>query len=65
MYTAPAIEDLILATLGDNATSRERHVLRQSLLNLVRLARAEQCAEMQVSVDKAMQALPAESVLLV
>lgn len=64
MYTAPAIEDLILATLGDKANARERHMLRQSLLNLVRLARAEQCAEMQASVDRAVHAMPSESVLL-
>ncbi|HEY8606042.1 MAG TPA: hypothetical protein VIM12_02870 [Noviherbaspirillum sp.] len=64
MYTAPAIEDLIHATLGSNASARERHVLRESLLNLVRLARAEQCAEMQASLDKAVHAAPAESALL-
>jgi hypothetical protein len=64
MYTAPAIEDLIHATLGENAGARERHVLRQSLLNLVRLARAEQCAEMQASIDKTVRAMPAEQVLL-
>ena len=64
MYTAPAIEDLIHATLGSNASSRERHVLRESLLNLVRLARSEQCAEMQGSLDKAMHGMSAESILV-
>lgn len=64
MYTANAIEDLILATLGDEATARERHMLRQSLLNLVRLARAEQSAEMQVSIDKAVHLRPVKSMLL-
>lgn len=63
MYTAPAIEDMIQATLGDNASMRERHMLRQSLLNLVRLARAEQCLEMQANVDKVVSMLPSESAL--
>lgn len=60
MYTANAIEDLIQATLGDTATARERHLLRQSLLNLVRMARAEQRAEMQESVGKALHAVQTE-----
>lgn len=59
MYTATAIEDLILATLGDAANARDRHILRQSLLNLVRLAQAEQRAEMQASVGKAVQPIQA------
>jgi len=61
MYTAPAIEDLIRATLGDSATPRERHLLRQSLLNLVRLAHAELRADMQASVGKALP--PVQAVL--
>jgi hypothetical protein len=61
MYTAPAIEALIRATLNDSATERERHFLHQSLLNLVRLAHAELRAEMQASVDKALQ--PVQAVL--
>lgn len=61
MYTAPAIEDLIRATLNDSASPRERHLLRQSLLNLVRLARAELRGEMQASVDMARQ--PVQEVL--
>jgi hypothetical protein len=64
MYTAPAIESLVQATLGAGASARERHVLRESLLNLVRLVRAEQCTEVQASVDKAMQAMPPASILL-
>jgi len=54
MYTATAIEDLIRATLGDSATTRERHLLRQSLLNIVRLAQAELRAEMLASTEKAL-----------
>lgn len=61
MYTAAAIEDLILATLSDSANSRERHMLRESLLNLVRIAQAEQRAEMLESVGKALQ--PEQAVL--
>lgn len=55
MHTVSAIEDLIRATLGDSATAAERHFMHQSLLNLVRLAQAEQRAEMQTSVDKVLQ----------
>lgn len=55
MYTVSAIEDLIRATLSESATTAERHFLRQSLLNLVRLAQAEQRAEMQASVGKVLQ----------
>lgn len=55
MYTVSAIEDLLRATLGESATTAERHFLRQCLLNLVRLAQAEQRAEMQASVEKALQ----------
>lgn len=55
MYTASAIEDLIRSTLGDSANPRECHFLRQSLLNLVRLAQAEQRAEVQASMTKALQ----------
>lgn len=61
MYTAPAIEDLIRAILGESATQRERHVLRESLLNLVRLAQVEQRAEIQASVGKTLQ--PVEGLL--
>lgn len=61
MYTAPAIEDLIQSTLGDSAHPRERHLLRQSLLNLVRLAQAEQRAELHANLGKALQ--PAQPLL--
>ncbi len=57
MYTASAIEDIIRATLDDSANSRQRHLLRQSLLNLVRLAQAEQRVDVQASVGKATQAV--------
>lgn len=55
MYTASAIEDLIRAILGNSATARECHLLRQSLSNLVRLAQAELRVEMQTSVGKALE----------
>ena len=57
MYTASAIEDIIRATFDDSAKSRQRHLLRQSLLNLVRLAQAEQRVDVQASVGKATQAV--------
>lgn len=55
MYTTSAIEDIIRATLDESATAAQRHFLRQSLLNLVRLAQAEQRGEMQASVGKALE----------
>lgn len=58
MYTAPAIESLINATLNESATARERHLLRQSLINLVRMAQAELRAEMQANVEKVFQPVP-------
>ena len=59
MYTAPAIESLINATLNESATARERHLLRQSLMNLVRMAQAELRADIQASVGKVLQPLDA------
>jgi len=63
--TAVAIENLINATLGADATAREEYVLRQSLLNLVRLAKAEYKVEVQQSMDKVMQVLPSDATLVI
>ena len=46
------IEDLIAATLGENATAREKHVLRESLRSLVRLAKVEQVMDIKASVQR-------------
>lgn len=65
MHTEAAIENLVNATLGAAASEREKHIFRESLRNLVRIANAEYKAEMQASVDKAIQVMPNEATLLV
>lgn len=50
--TNEVVEDLIIAFCGDNATIREKHLVRQSLHALVRLAKSEHMAEMKTSVRK-------------
>lgn len=51
------IESLICATLGEQAGARERHLFRESLLSLVRLAKAEQVVEIKASVKRLTGAL--------
>jgi hypothetical protein len=63
--TAVAIENLVNATLGADATAREEYVLRQSLLNLVRLAKAEYKVEVQQSVGKVLQVIPSGATLVI
>jgi hypothetical protein len=46
------IESLISATLGEQAGPRERHLYRESLRSLVRLAKAEQVVEIKASVKR-------------
>jgi hypothetical protein len=46
------IENLIAATVGENAGNREKHVLRESLRGLVRFAEAEQMLEIKANVKK-------------
>jgi hypothetical protein len=46
------IEDLIVATLGESRTAREKHLFRQALHGLVRLAKAEQMLEIRSNVKK-------------
>jgi hypothetical protein len=45
------IEDLVATALG-NRTAREQFLFRQSLHNLVRLAKAEQMLEIKSSMTK-------------
>lgn len=47
--TEAIIDDLINVTFGDR-TAREQFLFRQSLHNLVRMARAEQLLEIRASV---------------
>jgi hypothetical protein len=44
--TAAMIEELVDAKCGDAASLRERHVFREALTGLVRLAKVEHALEM-------------------
>lgn len=50
--TENAIEELVAASCGQLDSDRRRHVLREALLNLVRLAKAEQMLEIRQDVMK-------------
>lgn len=52
LNTNEVINNMVDAVCGQGATSRERHMYRETLRNLVRLAKAEQMAEMRVNVEK-------------
>jgi hypothetical protein len=51
------IEQMITAMLGQDAGVREQHVCRESLRNLVRLAKTEQVMEIKQNVRKLTGAL--------
>lgn len=59
--TDDVIENLIVATLGEDATARQRHVYRESLRGLVRLAKSEQIAEIKANVKRVTGLLEAHS----
>jgi hypothetical protein len=59
--TDAVIESLLLATLSEDASSREKHVLRENLRSLVRLAKAEQVVEIKNNVRRLAGALEAHS----
>jgi hypothetical protein len=50
--TDAVIESLVVATCGEDASARQKHVLRENLRGLVRLAKAEQIADIKASVRK-------------
>jgi hypothetical protein len=52
LNTDEVINNMVDAVCGQGATARERHMYRETLRNLVRLAKAEQMAEMRVNVEK-------------
>jgi len=55
--TDEVIENLIDATLGADAPLRQRHIYRESLRSLVRLAKAEQVVEIKANVRRLAGAL--------
>lgn len=65
LNTAATIENLVDVTLGADASAREKYLLRESLNNLVRMARIEYKMEMQASVDKVLHMLPDHATLVV
>jgi hypothetical protein len=56
-----AIEDLVAANCGETATARQKHIYREALRGLVRLAKAEQLREMKTSVDRLTGAIAARA----
>ena len=50
--TETVIAELIDATYGNSLTAREKYVYKESLRNLVRLAKAELTLEMKTSIRK-------------
>jgi hypothetical protein len=59
--TDAVIENLIAATLGEEASSRQKHIYRENLRSLVRLAKAEHVVEIKASVRKLAGVLEAQS----
>jgi hypothetical protein len=59
--TNSVIEDLISATLSDEASAREQHLFRENLRNLVRLAKVEQIVEIKDNVKKLAGAIEAHN----
>ena len=59
--TDDVIENLINAMLGEEASARQRHLFRESLYNLVRLAKAEQVVEIKANVRRLTGALEAHA----
>ncbi|TFW09337.1 hypothetical protein E4K72_06490 [Oxalobacteraceae bacterium OM1] len=55
--TDRVVEQLIEAVLGTDAGVREKHILRESLRGLVRLAKAEQLMDVRNSVNRLTGAL--------
>ena len=59
--TDDVIENLITATLAEDASARQTHLFRESLYGLVRLAKAEQIVEIKTNVRRLTGALEAHS----
>lgn len=59
--TDQVIESLIVATLGEDATVRQKYMYRESLRSLVRLAKSEQVMHIKANVRKLTGALEAQN----
>jgi len=54
LQSADVIEALVIMNCGDSATAQARHFYRESLRNLVRLAKAERNTELRLSLNRMM-----------
>lgn len=61
LETDLVIENLIAATLGEDATTRQKHLYKESLLGLVRLAKSEQVMEIKENVKRLAGAIESHS----
>jgi hypothetical protein len=52
LETDNVIESMLLAMLGESASTREKYLLRENLRSLVRLAKSEQVAEIKANVKR-------------
>jgi len=59
--TNSLIEQLLAATLGEDASAREQHIYRENLRNLVRLAKVEQVLEIKANVKRLAGAIEAHN----
>lgn len=59
--TNTLIEQLLGATLGEDASAREQHIYRENLRNLVRLAKVEQVMEIKANVKRLAGAIEAHN----
>lgn len=59
--TNTLIEQLLSATLGEDASAREQHIYRENLRNLVRLAKVEQVMEIKANVKRLAGAIEAHN----
>lgn len=59
--TEITIENLVSATCREQASAREKHVFREALRGLVRLAKSEQMLEMKADVSRLTGALAARA----
>ena len=50
--TDTVIEEMVAATYGDTVSARQKHMYREALRALVRLAKAEQMRDMRMDVRK-------------
>ncbi|HJV87053.1 MAG TPA: hypothetical protein VJ698_16435 [Noviherbaspirillum sp.] len=61
LETDAVIENLIAATLGESPTARQRHIYRENLRALVRLAKSEQVVEIKDNVQRLAGAIEAHT----